>query len=115
MSSPTDRRRRLLNSSYATFGEPARWVPLAGSPVEGILVRRAIDEDVPVEFGANSQAIAERVVLRVRVSEVASVTRGGKFEILDELGDVIGTYVVANRARKVRFDQEWRAEVEAVG
>lgn len=108
------RRQRLLDASYATFGEPARYVPPTGSPVEGISVRRSTDEDVPVEFGANSQAIVDRVVLRVRVAEVATLVRGGRIEILDALGDLVGAYLVSNRARKVRFDQEWRAEVEAV-
>jgi hypothetical protein len=106
---------RLLASIYRKFGVSARWAPSTGSPVEGIRVRRVTDEDTAVEFGVNSQAIVDRVVLHVRLAEVASVTRDGRFEILDAQGAIIASYVVTNRARKVNFDQEWRAEVEAVG
>lgn len=112
MSSPADRRARLLVTIYRAFGEPAVWQPVTGDPVTGIRIRRAAEEDVPVEFGSNSRAVVERIVLRVRVSEVANPVMGSRFDVLDDDGEVIGGYIVADRPLKVRFGLEWRVEVE---
>lgn len=103
---------RLLAGVYRAFGEAARWIPSAGDPVEGIRVRRTADEDAGMDFGSGSRALVDRIVLRVRVSELAAPAKGGRLEILDDDGEVIGAYVVADRPLKVRYGQEWRIEAE---
>jgi len=111
MSPPADRRARLLEAVYRTWGEPAGWMPVAGDLITGIKVRRTSEEDVPVEFGSHSRAVVERVVLRVRAAEVPRPAKGDRIEILDD-GQVVGAYIITDRPLKVRFGMEWRFEVE---
>lgn len=114
MGSPADRRARLLEAVYRTWGEPAGWI-LAGTRevLTGIMIRRTSEEDVPIEYGSNSRASVERVVLRVRVAEVARPGKNDRIEVLGGDGQVIGAYVVTDRPQRVRFGMEWRVEVEA--
>jgi hypothetical protein len=103
----------LLESIYRTFGEPANWLSAVGEPIYGLSVRRTAEEDIPVEFGASSRAVVERIVLRVRVAEAPGPAKGDRVEILDD-GEVIGAYLVTDRPLKVRFGLEWKVEVKAV-
>ena len=113
MASPADRRARLLEAVYRTWGEPAGWISATGDILTGITVRRVSEEDVPVDFGAGSRAKVERVVLCVRRNEVGSPAKGDRVEILDAAGDVDAIYFVTDRPQRVRFGQEWRVEVKA--
>lgn len=113
MSAPASRRRRLLESIYRTYGEPAAWTASTGEIFEGVSVRRRAQEDDTVDYGANSRTSVEIVVLFVRVSEIRAVSKGDRIEILGEDGAPEAAYVVIDRPTKVRFGAEWRVTVEA--
>ncbi|ATC34105.1 hypothetical protein CA606_18195 [Caulobacter vibrioides] len=111
MASPAERRAQLLEAAYRTWGEPAGWISSIGEVLTGIRVRR-MEEDAPVDFGSNSRAIVERIVLRVRASEVPRPAKGDRVEILDGDGGVIAAYLVADRPQRLRFGMEWKVEAE---
>lgn len=112
MSSPASRRARTLESVYRAWGEPAGWISVNGDVITGIRVRRIAQEEDVVDYGGNSRAVVERIVLRVRVSEVSTARKGDRIEIMDDAGEVIGAYQVADRPLRARMGQEWRVEVE---
>lgn len=112
MSLPASRRARALEAVYRAWGEPAGWISTTGDVFTGIRVRRIAQEEDVVDYGGNSRAVVERIVLRVRVSEVPRALKGDRIEIMDDAGEVIDVYRVADRPLKARMGQEWRVEVE---
>lgn len=109
MAALHDRRGRLLDSLYATYGEPATWTPVGGGAAVPVTIRRR-GEEVEVGYGA-SAALATKDLLRVRHSEVAGPARGDQVEVLDAPGgNVVATFRIIADPRLVKAGGEWVCE-----
>lgn len=113
MAALQQRRARLLDALYDSFGEPARWTPAGGGAAVAVTVRRR-GEDVDVGMGA-AQALVWQDLIRVRRSEIAAASRGDQVEILDpETGATLETLRLGADPRLVKNGAEWACEVRPV-
>jgi len=109
MADPNARRGRLLEVLYRTFGVGAEWTAAGGGSAVPCTVRPAVDDDQLVGLG-RGDIIAQRNLLKVRVSEVAAPAVNGIFALTDDarLFKVMGT------PRRAHSGLEWVCEVKEV-
>lgn len=81
MGALQERRARLLDALYRTFGEAATWSPLGGGSGISLTVRRKSGEGL-VAFG-DSQAILGAGEMRVRKSEIAAPAKGDRVALVE--------------------------------
>jgi hypothetical protein len=95
MSLSSERRRRLVDAAFATFGDAAEWSHLVAEQaqwvVDGVTVR-CREQDQDDRFGAVS-IIRRSIIIRVRSWEVETPEVDQVVDIAD--GRWAGSYVIA--------------------
>ena len=104
-----EHRRTLMDSVFATFGEPARWSGIAASVT---VRRREADDTVPTGFG--SELILSGRILRVRASEVATPRIDDTVEILGDDGQPTGEVLRVVEQPRITRNRIWSMAFEPV-
>ncbi len=102
MSSVADRRARLLDAVYASYGEDAAWTP--GDGLSPVRVKRE-EAEADLQLG-QSRVRVGTIILRVRKAEVAAPAKGDLVDIVDTLE----RFKIVARPELERFGLEWICE-----
>jgi ribosomal protein S8E len=86
---------RALSSAFATFGQPAQYQPIVGSPVSCRVIESKADEETSLR---QTSVLASQRIIEVRASEVARPENGAKF--------LVGAYYYVIVAQPKREDPD---------
>ena len=110
MAGLSERRARLLDAVYRTFGEAATWSPVAGGAALTPTVIRAPGEQI-MSFG-DSEVAVPVLIVRVRRSEVAEPQEGDTVAVTIEGGGT-DTVTLISRPRLKELGMEWLCEAKS--